>query len=234
MLGALLCLIDMTEVFVLNMTFDVPVKLFSFQLILMAVFLLIPDRSRLVSFCFRDCAVAPPTTCRLFAGKRANRIAIAAQLVFGSLLFGADVHDVLQQWFKYGGGALKSALYGIWNVDEMSIDGIVRSPLVTDYDRWRRVVFDGPEAMAFERRDASIERFVLSFDAKRSSLALTKQADPKWSGQLGVHHYGANRITLDGKLGQHTTHMQLSLMDRSKFVLLSRGFHWIQDYPFNR
>src|SRR5262249_59191874 len=34
-LGALICLANMTQVFVLNMTYDVPVKLFSFQLILM-------------------------------------------------------------------------------------------------------------------------------------------------------------------------------------------------------
>jgi hypothetical protein len=116
----------------------------------------------------------------------------------------------------------------------MSIDGIVRSPLLTDYDRWRRVVFDFPESMAFERMDDSIGRFSMSFDAKRGSLALKKVADRKWKGRLSVHRQGTDRITLDGQLGQHTTRMQLSLMDRNKFLLISRGFHWIQDYPFNR
>jgi hypothetical protein len=233
MLGALICLIDMTEVFVLNMTYDVPVKLFAFHMMLMTTFLLIPERSRLVQFCFRDCAVARPTARRFFAGGRANWIAVVAQLVFGFLLFGAGLYGAIRDWSKYGGGAPKSPLYGIWNVDEMSIDGIVRSPLLTDYDRWRRVVFDFPESMMFERMDDSIGRFELSFDAKRGSLVLKKQADKKWRGQLTVYHQEPTRMMLDGQLGQHTTEMRLSL-DRKQFLLICRGFHWIQDYPFNR
>ncbi len=234
MLGALICLIDMTKVFVLNMTYDVPVKLFAFHMMLMAAFLLIPERSRLVQFCLRDCAVARPATRRFFAGQRANWIAVAAQLIFGLLLFGTTLYGAIRDWSKYGGGAPKSPLYGIWNVDEMSIDGIVRSPLLTDYDRWRRVVFDFPESMVFERMDDSIGGFAVSFDAKRGSLALKKRADQKWKGRLTVHHQGPGRMTLDGQLGQHTTYMRLSLMDHNKFLLIRRGFHWIQDYPFNR
>jgi hypothetical protein len=32
----------------------------------------------------------------------------------------------------------------------------------------------------------------------------------------------------------HQVHMRLQLFDRQKFELVSRGFHWIQEYPFNR
>jgi hypothetical protein len=28
--------------------------------------------------------------------------------------------------------------------------------------------------------------------------------------------------------------MQLQLVDLTKFLLINRGFHWIQEYPFNR
>ena len=38
MIGALVCVADMTEVFMLNMTYDVPVKLFSFHLFLLALY----------------------------------------------------------------------------------------------------------------------------------------------------------------------------------------------------
>jgi hypothetical protein len=179
MLGALICLIDVTEVFVLNMTYDVPVKLFSFHMILMAAFLLIPERSRLVQFCLRDCAVGRPARRSLFAGERANRIAVAAQMAFGLLLFGSVLYSALRDWAKYGGGAPKSPLYGIWNVDEMSIDGIVRSPLLTDYDRWRRVVFDFPQWMAFERMDDSLDGLVATFDAKRGIASAGKETRPK-------------------------------------------------------
>jgi hypothetical protein len=234
MLGALICLVDMFEVFALNMTYDVPVKLFSFHMIVMAAFLLLPERSRLVQFCFRDCVVGRPAAPGLFTGRRSNRIAIAAQIVFGLLMLASAFYSARQSWSQYGGGAPKSPLYGIWNVDEMSIDGIVRSPLLTDYDRWRRVVFDFPQWMAFERVDDSFGGFAIAFDAKRGTLALNKPDNKKWKGQLTVRRQSPGRMTLDGQLGQHTTRMQLSLMDRNKFLLVNRGFHWIQDYPFNR
>jgi len=41
-------------------------------------------------------------------------------------------------------------------------------------------------------------------------------------------------LILDGNMDSHKIHMQLQRMDRSKFVLVSRGFHWISEYPFNR
>jgi uncharacterized membrane protein YphA (DoxX/SURF4 family) len=48
LLGALIALADAIQVFALNMTYDVPVKLFSFHLILMAVFLIAPATRRLL------------------------------------------------------------------------------------------------------------------------------------------------------------------------------------------
>src|SRR5581483_8092524 len=112
MLGALICLIDMVEVFTLNMTYDVPVKLFSFHLLLMAAFLLVPARLRLVRLCFLDCAVGPSITRKLFADRRANRIATATQILFGFLLLGSTGYQAREGWFKWGGGAPNSPFYG--------------------------------------------------------------------------------------------------------------------------
>ena len=83
MLGALVCFADMIEIFALNMTYDVPVKLFSFHLILMSLILLAPDFSRLVAFFFLGRDVKPPSQPHLFVTRRANRIALAVQVIFG-------------------------------------------------------------------------------------------------------------------------------------------------------
>jgi len=234
MLGALISLIDMSYVFALNMTYDVPVKLFAFHMILLALFLLVPERLRIARFCFQNCAIEAPVTSRLFTKERANRIAVVVQVVFGLMMLGTAAYGARQGWYQYGRGAPKSPFYGIWNVDEMSIDGVVRSPLITDYDRWRRVVFDFPQTMQFQRMDDSFAAFAVTFDPKQNTLALKKRTDPKWNGHLTVQRQDAGRMTLDGRLGQHAVRMQLSSMDRNKFLLVSRGFHWIQDYPFNR
>lgn len=123
MLGALVCVADMTQVFTLNMTYDTPVKLFSFHLLLMALFLLAPELQRLADFFFRNRTVAPSTQPQLFNTRRANRIAFAVQIVFGLWMVGTTVYGYWGDWHTYGGGRPKSALYGIWNVDELSMDG---------------------------------------------------------------------------------------------------------------
>jgi hypothetical protein len=35
-------------------------------------------------------------------------------------------------------------------------------------------------------------------------------------------------------MDRHKVHMQLKLLDRKTFLLVSRGFHWVQEFPFNR
>jgi hypothetical protein len=43
-----------------------------------------------------------------------------------------------------------------------------------------------------------------------------------------------DQLTLDGNIDGREIHMGLQLVNRNSFLLVSRGFHWVQDYPFNR
>jgi uncharacterized membrane protein YphA (DoxX/SURF4 family) len=143
-LGALLCLADLTEVFVLNMTYDVPVKLLSFHLILMAMFVLAPELPRVVNFFFLDRRVDPSTQPPLFSTHRANRWATAAQIAFGAYLVATLLYSSWTIWYAFGDGRVKSPFYCIWNVDQFVIDGQLHPPLLTDNSRWRRLIFDFP------------------------------------------------------------------------------------------
>jgi hypothetical protein len=233
-LGVLVCLIDSAYIFTLNMTYDVPVKLFAFHMILMSIFLLAPEFSRLVDFFLRNRLVEPSTQPALFRTRRANRIALAVQIVIGMWLVGINAYGSWSGWHTYGGGRPKSALYGIWNVEELSIDGQIRSPLLTDNDRWRRIIFDFPERTAFERMDETFARYGATIDINNQKLGLTKDDDKNWKGDFHFQRAAQDQLTLDGKMDGHTIHMQLRLVDRNKFLLVNRGFHWIQEYPYNR
>jgi hypothetical protein len=65
-------------------------------------------------------------------------------------------------------------------------------------------------------------------------MALSKSDDKKWKGTLRYQRLSADQLSLDGNLGGQAMRMQLVRMDRSKMTLVSRGFHWVQEYPFNR
>ena len=233
-LGAIIALADSIQIFVLNMTYDVPVKLFAFHLILMSLFLLAPEASRLANVLILDRPAGPSTQPPLARGRRGRRILFAAQLVFGAYLVFMNFQGARQSWYSYGGGAPKSPLYGIWNVEQMSIDGVTRSPLVTDYGRWRRLTFQTPTTMSFWRMDDTFVRYTTAIDMKTRTIALTSDADKNWKADLRFQQPDAERLIVDGAMDGHAVRMQLRLFDRNKFLLVSRGFHWIQESPFNR
>lgn len=233
-LGALVCLADMIQVFMLNMTYEVPVKLLSFHLILLSLFLLAPDMKRLARFFLLNRAADAPAHPPLFAGLRANRIALAAQVVVGIWLLGMNAYAARIGWHEYGGGRTVSPLYGIWDVQQQSVDGQLRSPLLGDAGRWRRAIFDSPNGMAFQRIDDSFARYPVNIDIKKRMLALSDYRDKNWKASFTFDHSGPDQMTLEGTMDGHSVHLQLKLLDRNQFVLVSRGFHWIQEYPYNR
>lgn len=233
-LGALICLADVTQVFMLNMTYDTPVKLLAFHLILISAFLLAFDARRLANLFFLK---RPAETSRepdLFGAPRANRIAVIVQVLFGLWLVGANMHGSLSAYNVYGPGRPKSPLYGIWNVQDFTLDGQPRAPLTTDSDRWRRLVFDSPQFMTVQNMDDSFRGYAVKIDQKAETLALSGITDKKGKANLSFAQPAPGELIVDGLLEGHKVHAQLQLFERSKFPLVSRGFHWISERPFNR
>jgi hypothetical protein len=229
-LGALISLADMIQVFMLAMTYDVTAKLFAFHLILLSCFLLAPDVPRLVRFFLLRRTTSLSTEAQLFRGVRANQIALAAQIILGLWLVGLYCHYCWGIWNTLGGGRPLPALYGIWEVRQMSIDEQPRPPLLTDSTRWRRAIFDFPDRMAFQRLDDSFVPYGASVNLSDRTLALTKKGDKNWTASLTFQRPAGDQLILDGRMDNHQVHMELQLTARNSFLLVSRGFHWIQEF----
>jgi hypothetical protein len=239
-LGALVCLADATETFTLNVTYDVPVKLLSFHLILMSLTLLAPELSRMARFFFSNRGVSASAHPKLFHTPRANRIALMVQVVFGLFLLAMNGYGAWTNWHSFGGGAPKSPLYGIWNVDQLLTDGEIRPAVVSDKEVWRRVIFDrgpgiqGSGGMTFQHMDDTFVNYGAAIDTKNGGIVLTKAGDTDWRAIFKFQRAAQDHLKLDGEMDGHRVHMELQLVDRNKLLLVSRGFHWIQEYPFNR
>jgi len=212
----------------------VPVKLLSFHLILMSLVLLAPDFERLANLFVLNRTAAPSKQLPLFKTPRANKVALVAQVIFGASLLVANAYGSWTAWHRYGGASPKSSLYGIWNIDQLTIDGQVGTAPITGDARWRRVIFEYPTEVAFQRMDDSFAHYDASIDANHKAIALTKDDDKSWNASFVFQRPTSDKLILDGAMDNRKIHMQLQLLDRNKFRLVSRGFHWIQEYPFNR
>jgi hypothetical protein len=234
LLGAMVCFANAVQIFTLNMTYDVPVKLFAFHLILMAFVLIAPEARRVSNVLVLDRPAAPSQQPPLVQDLRLRRMLFWVQIAFGAYLIGMNGASAYRSWSRFGGGAPKPPLYGIWNVEKMTIDGVERSPLVTDYGRWRRVLFTAQTTLAFERMDDTFTSYAAKIDMGASTIALTKPSDKNWTARFAFQRADADHMALDGDMDGHKIRMRLLQFDRSKFLLVSRGFNWIQEYPFNR
>lgn len=233
-LGALVCLMDMLQVWILNMTYDVPVKQYSFHLLVMSLFLLAPQMGRLLNFFVLNRAIAPEVRPPLFRSARSNRVAAWVQVAFWIWVLALYSYQSAKSWRSYGGGRPKPPLYGIWDITEMKMDGQTRPALLTDNDRWRRLIFDFPNAATAQHLDDSFESFAVSVDPAKGLLSLTGQTDKAWRADLRFSLITPDKVAISGTMKAHPVEMQLERVDPSKFLLKSRGFHWVQEYPVIR
>jgi hypothetical protein len=229
--GALLGLISLAQVLLLNLTFDIGVKLVTTHLIVLAVILLVPTARRFAVWVgFRDgmnaiAAAAAPR--RPFT----SRPAIAAQLLLAVYLLGMQTWINWSFWQVGGGGRPKSVLYGIWNVERLSVDGHTGPPQSNDYDRrWRRVIFDEPDAVVFQRTDDSFARYGASIDRGSGTMALTKGNSRTWASRFTFDRSNGDRLSLDGEMDGHRIQAELRRVDLSAFPLLNSGFRWVRPH----
>lgn len=230
LLGAMISLASLTQVFVLNMTYDLGVKILSFQLVLMSLFLIAPDFQRLVNVFIlnrrTDAAIDP----ELFETRRANGIALAVQFVLGLYLLGAYTSIARTYWYaEGGGGSIKSPLYGIWNIEDLAVDGERRPAQLNDYDRrWRRVIFDDPRWIYFQRTDDSFVRYGARVDPQEKTLTLTKGHSRNWHSTFTFDRPDAERLVLDGQMDGHAISIKLQRVEFDTFRLLNSHFRWVR------
>ena len=232
-IGALVGLAVTTQIWTLNMTYDVPVKLFSFHLMLMCMVLLAPDARRLVNFIILKRPTEPPVERPLFKNKIGRRIAVAAQLAFGAWMLWGAYSSSKVAYSTSPRMAARPPLYGVWTIDKMMIDGVERAPLLTDYDRWRRLVVQAPNAILFQRMDDTFTSYGAKVDMAANNIAVSTMAQ-KTAGNLRIDQPAPGKLILDGDIAGRRIRIESTLYDHSKWNMVSTRFRWVQDAPFNR
>jgi hypothetical protein len=167
---------------------------------------------------------------------RAQRAWTIAQVAFAIWALGFSTYQGNKSWHSFGGAAPKSMFYGIWDVDSMTIDGVLRPPLTTDSVRYSHAVFQAPTSVTFQKMDQSFDRFSVKLDSTTHMLALKSLTDTAVSGALKYERPSPNRQLLDGSVGGKRVQLALTLHDLEKFFLVSRSkeVHWVQEFPINR
>jgi uncharacterized membrane protein YphA (DoxX/SURF4 family) len=233
-LGALISAAAMANVFILNMSYDVPVKIFSLNLLLMSCFLLLPELGRLTNVFVLNRPAAPAESPQLFQRRSLVLGLLAAQIIFLLWSGGFSLHQSYRQAKDYGDLATRPPLYGIYSVDEFTVDGELRPALFTDQTRWRRVTFDLYNTFMILPPEGPAQRFRCKFDEKAGTLEVSKPSDEKWKANFKLDRSTPGVMLLSGEMDGKKITAKLKKIELNSFLLNNRGFHWISEFPFNR
>ncbi|MBS1529169.1 MAG: DoxX family protein, partial [Bacteroidetes bacterium] len=234
-LGAVMTLIVAGNIMAINYSFDVPVKLLSTTLVLMALFLILKDIKRFSNFFFFNKPAAASDIEPHRFTKRWKTITLCCikyALIVYTLIF--DLHGAVKAEKEYGSGAPKSPLYGLYDAKTFIINKDTLKPMTTNLTRWNKLAFDGDGYAFLKYMNDSTEYVAVKIDSVKRTIVINRFTDT-----LNKYHFSyikpkKDSLYLVGKFKKDSIRIMFHRDDPGKFLLVRRGFHWINEYPYNR
>ena len=242
-LGALVTAGVMLNVVLLNFSYDVPVKQFSSHLLVAALFVTPPDVPRLANLLIWNRPTAAAALTSPFLGAKTIWIQRVLKGAVLAMAIGLPLYGVAMREFSGRAPTVpQPTFFGSYEVETFTRGGQPVEPLLTDSTRWRTVSlrryarFGGGQTP----RDMIL---VSMMDKTMIASSVTVAADGKSLRQgqtpmlppvLSMRAEGEDHLVVSGTAQGKPIQVRLRRLRREDFLLVNRGFRWINEYPFNR
>ena len=234
LLGALLAMTVMANVFAMNLAYDIPVKLFSLNLLFMATWIAWRDMDRLVRFFLTDNPVLPRPDVYPFKTKWKKAVQLSLKIVAIGFTIYSTAWSFYKVSDKYGDNAPKPPLYGIYDVKSFMVNGKETLPLVTDNKRWKRMIINYPGNVRITSMPDSNEWMKLKVNLKARVAEFTSNTDSTDTFKLKILRPNQAKLYLEGLMRGQQVKIEFKRFDEKQFPLIKTGFNWINEYPNNQ
>ena len=234
-LGALVTLAVAGNIMAINYCFDVPVKLLSTALVVMALFLLARDTHRLINFLFLNKpAQAANISAPVFRKKWQNILLTVLKYVLIFYVVVINIQQALSAMNQYGDAAPKPPLHGIYNIETFVRNRDTLAPLTSDTTRWDQLMVSYPGYAFIKMMNDSSKGFAFNTDTVAKRIEMFSYGDTSKKSNFVYSFPRKDVLLLVGKLNNDSVLIQMNRYDLNNFRLINRGFHWVNEYPFNR
>ncbi|HWB24149.1 MAG TPA: DoxX family protein [Chitinophagaceae bacterium] len=234
-LGAILSLVIAGNIVAINFCFDVPVKLMSSALVVMSLFLLLQERRRLVNFFFRNKTAQPESMyVPKFKKKGLNTAMVIAKYVIIAFVLYNNLSDAITGMKLYGEARPKPPLYGIYSVKTFVRNHDTIAPLLTDTTRWRNLIINWPNVSTVKMTSDKMVYYAFRPDTTAKKIEMFSYADTTKKSHFDYSFIGNDSLVLKGKWMDDSVLIAMKKYDIKNFLLVNRGFHFINEYPLNR
>jgi hypothetical protein len=236
-LGSLLGAGVFLNVAMLNISYDIPVKLFSIHIFLMCLFLLVIDRRRLLDFFLLNRTAAPSVLYEYTPSKKWMRISKTVMKI-GMICLGVGFY-LYESISWYNEDSAKKAMpplqAGLYDVTSFVVNNDTLPPLMSDTIRWNDIAIENEGYGSVNAKDSSFAHrynrsyFAYSADTAEHMISFKRsQLDtvPLFSARYFL--VDSNTIKLWGKRGNDSLHVVLRRSNRH-FQLAEKQFHWLSE-----
>ena len=235
-LGALVATAVFINVMMLNLCYDIPVKLYSMNLVLMSLYLVANEYDRIACFFLLN-KQAPVCSIYTFPLRkkwmRITRIVLKLGIFF---LIGKGIYDIHTIYRDVMDPKIVKPLYpGIYDVQTFVVNHDTLSPLITDTTRWQDMIFEKGGMASVKTNDTAFRRrygrgyFNFTVDSSQKLLRLKKFSfDSTYFATLHYDLPDRNTIILSGKKLNDSLYVVLKKSDRH-FQLAEKQFHWLSE-----
>lgn len=230
-LGCLLVIVIMGNVVMMNFCYDVPVKLFSSHLLLIAIIILWPDIQTVYNFfilhttsILTTSSLPLPALWMRQARKIIKVCIIAAMPVFIFLTDGLSFRSASSKSEDFD-GVYKPEVF-VANKDTLQTGK-------DEFKRWSRMIIDDMGAEITIGND-SLLYYNLSVDTLYKKITLINYDDSTERYALSYNLLPGNRFLLSGLYKSDSILATFKRKQKKDYLLVKRGFHWISEHQFMR
>lgn len=223
----------MTHVAVMNFMFDIPVKIFSVHLALMALFIFSTDIKRFINVFITNKATAAYDYYNPIKDNTYHKTIFWLKLVFTLILSGVFL---LQGWgnSRSKDNIDKPLLYGVWETTHFIKENDTIPPLITDNQRWRYLIIEGKNRATVKMMNDERQNFKFIPDSTTNNVILYGVGEKGEAPNFTYELLDSLTLKLNGELYLYNYEILLKRKKLDDFLLHSRGFNWINERPFNR
>lgn len=235
-LGALIAIAVMSNVVMLNFCYDVPVKLYSAHILLMAAFLVLPDAQRLFDVLVLNRPTAPielaaPPLASRWNTRRMRVTCVVLKYVF---VLSAIVSQVVTCMRDSRMTDDKHELYGLYEVEDFSRNGTSEEATLANKGRWHSLTVNEYGGVWVRKMDDTKVFLRATTDEKTKAITFAVPKAKDTPDTLACAKPDGEHLVLEGKIGDDALVVKLKKLPLPEFQLVTRGFHWIQEFPYNR
>ena len=171
----------------MNFCYDVDVKLYSTNLLLMAVYLISRDLRWLIDVFLRNRAARPVDLSGIRFQRRWLRVAaVAFQILFVSHVLVGRISGGWQA-YKTRNYPPRPPIYGLYEVEDFTRNGQQVPPLITDGTRWRRLIAETPGSVTIKMMNDASSRYKAEYEVAKSALTLSARKQRRREIHIELH-----------------------------------------------